>query len=131
MVVGTRFADLAAAIRAGHFEIISGVLPNQGGKDEGPDPHQLVESALAACTIITVQMYANRKSWPLEAVNVTVKIEKEGSEGALFHRDISFRGDLSSEQRERLFEIANKCPIHKLLANKIEITSSLVVATEV
>lgn len=128
MVMASRLADLAASIRAGNFEIVSGVLPAQGGGDEGPDPHQLVESALAACTIITVQMYANRKNWPLEAVNVVVKIEKEGPAGALFKRDISFSGSLTDEQTQRLFEIANKCPIHKLLESKIEVQSSLVAA---
>ncbi len=126
MVIATRLADLGSSIRAGHFEIVSGVLPAQGGGDEGPDPHLLIESALAACTVITVQMYANRKKWPLTAVNVVVKIEKEGPEGALFKRDISFTGELNDEQRQRLFEIANKCPIHKLLENKIEVQSNLV-----
>ena len=125
MITATRTANLASAIRAGHFEIISGVSPKQGGGDEGPTPHELIESALAACTIITVQMYANRKEWPLEGVDVTVQITKEEESGSVFQRDISFRGALTDEQRARLFEIANKCPIHRLLARKIDVISNL------
>ena len=128
MVSAKRLGNLGSAIRAGHFEIVSGVLPNQGGNDEGPNPHELIESALAACTVITVQMYANRKEWPLTSCNVVVKIEKEAADGAIFKRDISFTGDLTDEQRTRLFEIANKCPIHKLLETKIEVKSELIAA---
>lgn len=125
MVDGKRIGNLAAAIRAGHFEIISGVRPEKGGADEGPDPHELVEAALAACTIITIQMYANRKGWPLEDTKVSIKIESETPAGAVFVRDIAFTGPLTEDQRSRLFEIANKCPIHLLLERKIEIRSNL------
>lgn len=126
MVVGQRLGNLGAAIRAGDFEVVSGVLAAQGGNNEGPDPHQLLETALAACTIITVQMYANRKQWPVTSVHCSIKIDKEGPDGTFFTRDISLEGELSDEQRTRLFEIAEKCPIHKLLSGKIAITSNLV-----
>ncbi len=55
MVTGSRRGNLGAAVRAGNFEIVSGVLPAQGGADDGPDPHRLLEAALAACTVITVR----------------------------------------------------------------------------
>lgn len=126
MVVGQRLGNLGAAVRAGDFEVVSGVLAAQGGNNEGPDPHQLLETALAACTIITIQMYANRKQWPLTSVHCAIKIEKEGPEGTYLKRDISFDGDLTDEQRSRLFEIGEKCPIHKLLSGKVEIASNLV-----
>jgi putative redox protein len=125
MIKGTRTGNLAAVIRAGHFEILSGVLQDQGGTDDGPSPHELVEAALAACTIITIQMYANRKEWPLEGTDVEVKITSEDKSGTVFQRDISFRGQLNGEQRTRLFEIANKCPIHRLLIGKVEVISTL------
>ena len=125
MVVGQRTGNLGAVIRAGHFEVISGVLPAKGGDDEGPDPHELLETALAACTIITVQMYANRKQWPLSSVHCSIKIDKEGPEGTFITREISFEGDLTDEQRARLFDISEKCPIHKLLTGKVEITSKM------
>lgn len=123
MVTGRRSGDLAATIRSGNFEIISGVLPQEGGTDDGPNPHRLLEAALASCTIITVQMYANRKGWPLKSTNVMVNIVKEDATGTVLSREISFDGDLTDEQRDRLFEISNKCPLHKLLSGKIEIES--------
>ena len=123
MVTGRRSGDLAAVIRSGNFEIISGVLPEEGGTDDGPNPHRLLEAALASCTIITVQMYANRKGWPLKSTNVLVNTVKEDATGTVLSREISFDGDLTDEQRDRLFEIANKCPLHKLLIGKISIES--------
>lgn len=126
MVTGRRFENLGAVIRAGDYEIVSGVLPDSGGANEGPDPHRLLEAALASCTIITVQMYANRKQWPLRGVNATVDILSEGPEGTVIKRDVSFEGDLTDEQRARLFDIAGKCPIHRLLSGKVEIKSTLV-----
>lgn len=125
MVKGSRRGNLGAAIRAGHFEIVSGVLPDQGGTDDGPDPHRLLESSLAACTIITVQMYANRKNWPLESTEVEVDVVSEGVEGTQITRKISFSGSLDAEQLKRLLQIANKCPIHRLLSSKIEIVTTL------
>lgn len=125
MVEGKRLGNLGASIRAGHFEVVSGVRPDKGGADEGPDPHELLESALAACTIITLQMYAERKKWPLETTNVSIKIESETAEGAVLVRDIALTGPLTEDQRSRLFEIANKCPVHLLLERKIEIRSNL------
>ncbi len=126
MVTGSRRGDLGAAIRAGNFEIVSGVLPEQGGTDDGPDPHRLLEAALAACTIITVQMYANRKGWPLKSTDVKVNIVSETGTMVSIARDISFTGELAEEQKKRLFEIANKCPIHKLLISTVDIQSVLI-----
>ncbi len=126
MVTGKRQGDLAAAIRAGSFEIMSGITKAEGGGDEGPNPHRLLEAALAACTIITVQLYANRKGWPLRSTSVKVEITKEDATGTLLSREVSFDGELTIEQRERLYDIAGKCPVHKLLSGPIEIRSSLI-----
>lgn len=120
MVSGQRQELLVAKMVAGNFSIISGVQASLGGHDEGPNPHELLEAALVACTIITVQMYADRKGIPLESTDVVVKIISEGSE-TVISREISFRGNLTDEQKNRLAEIADKCPIHKLLESKVTI----------
>jgi putative redox protein len=102
---------------------ISDVDKNLGGNDEGPNPHELVEAALCACTGMTVKMYAKRKQIPLQEINVNVKIEKEGVVN-LIKREIELIGDLSDEQRVQLLQIADKCPIHKLLIAQVSIETS-------
>lgn len=126
MITGNRIHNLAAQIQVRNHNLISGVSAALGGQDEGADPHELLESAIAACTIITVQMYANRKQWLLESTDVKIKILSEGKEGTVISRDISFKGNLTQEQRDQLFVIANKCPIHKLLTGSVQIQSQLV-----
>jgi len=126
MVLGTRINKLAAEIVAGHFQILSGEPLDLGGDDDGPSPHQLLEAALSACTILTLQMYANRKQMNLTECKATVKIESESAEASTISRTLEFEGDLSQEDRQRLLEIANKCPIHKLLSSRISINTKLV-----
>lgn len=126
MISGNRIHNLAAQIQIRTHQLIEGVTADLGGDDEGPDPHEMLEAALAGCTIITVQMYANRKQWPLKSTDVKIKILSEGKEGAVISRDISFQGELTQEQRDQLFAIANKCPIHRLLIGSIQIQSQLV-----
>jgi putative redox protein len=121
MVKSTRIGHLGASISIRNKNIQSGVALNLGGGDEGPNPHELLEAALAACTVITVQMYANRKGWKLDTVNVNVQNISETKDGAKYLREISFIGDLDEEQKKRLVEIADKCPIHLLLTRPIEI----------
>lgn len=104
-----------------------------GGEDRGPDPYALVSAGLGACTSMTLRMYADRKKWPLERVAVRVKHDKihaedcadcETKEGKIdrMQREIEISGDLDDEQRARLLEIADKCPVHRTLerANLIE-----------
>lgn len=121
MISGTRTGRLAARLTDSAHEIVSGVAQSIGGDNEGLSPHHLLEAALAACTIITVQMYANRKGWKLEKTDVVVEITSEGKDGTTLSRTIKFTGDLSGEERERLMDIANKCPIHKLLSGPVTI----------
>ncbi|MDR5756682.1 OsmC family protein [Caballeronia sp. LZ035] len=95
-----------------------------GGGDTGPDPHSLLLGSLGACTSITLKMYAKRKEWPLEAVHVELSIESTAA-GTRIDRRITLAGPLSDEQRERLLQIANACPIHKVLSGPIHIDSAL------
>jgi putative redox protein len=122
---GKGHSNLSVGLTIRNHHILSDVSEKQGGADLGPDPHELVKAALVACTIMTVKMYAARKQYALEDVVVTVGIESETREKTVFTRDISFVGDLTQEQRDGLFVIANKCPIHRLLTGAVEINSTL------
>jgi putative redox protein len=124
MVTGKRSTGLVATMAAKTHELISGVSEKLGGHDEGADPHELLEAALTACTIITAQLYANRKGIKLESADVTVKIVSEGP-ATVISREVSFRGDLTEDQRTRLGEIVNKCPIHRLLESNVKIETTI------
>lgn len=127
MVHSHRVNKLTADILAGSHHITSDVAEALGGSGSALDPHELLEAALAACTTITLQMYANRQGWNLESADVKIVIDKEGSETHL-QREIALRGGLTPEQIQRLLEIAEKCPIHKLLTSHITITTVTAVA---
>jgi putative redox protein len=107
-----------------------------GGNDLGPRPHELMLAALGACTSITVRMYADRKGWPLKQIRVHLShhklkaadctdcATKTGEVEEIF-REITFEGDLDDAQRQRLMEIADKCPVHRTLTGEIKIRSKL------
>ena len=95
-----------------------------GGTDLGFSPNELLCSALVACTCITLRMYADRKQWDLEKVETRVSLEKkEGENSSIFVREIQFFGKLDPDQKKRLMEIAQQCPVHKILSNTIKINT--------
>lgn len=119
MIHSSRKGLLSVSLTNDQHSIVSDVNQATGGEDEGLNPHELVEASLAACTSLTVELYAKRKNWDVSELKVEVKIIKEGAE-TVIERKISF-GDIPSEQKSKLSEIANKCPIHKLLESNIKI----------
>lgn len=120
MVKLKRIKNYLVEAKARQHVILSDVHSESGGDDLGMTPHELLEASLAACTAITLQMYANRKGIPLENVNVEVAVISEGVEPVI-NRQIEFIGIISEEQKKRMIEIANHCPIHKLLESQIKI----------
>ena len=116
---------LQQKLTAGELEFLSDAEFSKGGTNTGPSPHEYLGAALAACTSMTLKMYAGRKEMPLENAIVTVDIERVDDVEKL-SRDIQLIGNLSSEEKERLIEIANKCPIYKALAGQIQIKTQLV-----
>jgi putative redox protein len=95
-----------------------------GGKNIGPTPGDYLRMALASCTAITLRMYANRKNWDLKAIKVDVNTSQ--ADGVtLFTRNIELLGILDEEQRSRLLQVANACPVHKALGGTIQISTAL------
>ena len=125
--VASQFGEgpLQQKLSAGDLHFLSDVEVSRGGGGTGPSPHEYLGAALAACTSMTLKMYASRKAIGLENAIVIVDIER-GDDVEKFTRDIQLIGDLSAEEKERLMEIANKCPIHKALAGQIQIKTQLV-----
>lgn len=109
-------------IRAGRHLLIADEPQENNGQDLGFTPHQLLAAALGACTNATLRMYADRKGWPLEAVDTHVEITHGDTfDTTEIHRRIRFTGELSQEQRERLLQIAERCPIHRTLTGELRI----------
>jgi putative redox protein len=103
-----------------------------GGNDAGPGPYELLLAALGACAGITVRMYADRKQWPLQGVHVELAWAKVCAEDCAgvdtgarmadgIEMEISFFGELSEDQRRRLTEIADRCPVHRTLSSRVQI----------
>ncbi|SDR65406.1 alpha/beta fold hydrolase [Christiangramia echinicola] len=121
---------------AGRHHFIADEPVKAGGSDLGPNPYELVSSGLAACTSMTIQMYARRKKWNVDNVETHVNYSKKHADDCAdcendmakidsFDREISLKGDLDDKQVKRLMEIADKCPVHKTLSAKAQIKTKL------
>ncbi len=122
----------AQQIVSGTHTLISDEPVAEGGQDWGPSPYELLLAALGSCTSMTVGMYARHKKWPLEKITVRLRHSRVhaadcancAEEQAMLDRidrEIHFDGQLSPEQRARLIEIANRCPVHRTLTSRIDI----------
>jgi len=123
-------------MQARHHKLVADEPASVGGEDTGPTPYEYLSAGLAACTTMTLQMYARRKDWPLEKAHVEVQHNKIHAEDCAhcdtesgkvdrFTRTVSVTGDLTAEQRERLLEIANKCPVHRTLHSEIDVVTTI------
>ncbi len=132
----TSLTNLQNEVRygAGDHVFVTDEPADAGGDGRGPDPYSLLLGALGSCISMTVTLYARRKGWPLERVNVSLKRERVHAKDCAdcttttdnyvhrIERTVTLQGDLSDEQQARLQEIAHKCPVHQTLTSEIVIT---------
>jgi uncharacterized OsmC-like protein len=124
-------------VEAGPHRFVIDEPVDAGGTAQGPTPYDLLAAALGGCTSITLHYYAQREKLPLEGVDVTVSHDRQYAKdcadcvahAGFIHRfrvEIRLLGNLTSEQRERLLGIANRCPVKKTLSSEIKIDDVLV-----
>jgi putative redox protein len=110
----------AVSVTAGEHPLTVDESAALGGRDAGPAPYDLLLASLGACTAITLKMYADRKQWRFESLQVALHYKKEGDRG-LIDRTITIQGDLTAEQRTRMAEIAEKTPVTLTLKAGVDI----------
>ena len=138
VVVQIGAAGYHTKIMAGRHTLVSDEPIALGGTDQGATPYDLLLAGLGACTVITLRMYADRKKWPLEGVEVRLKHEKiyardcetcsadPDTKISRIHRQLTFQGALDEAQVKRLQQIADRCPVHRTLTSEISIKTELV-----
>lgn len=114
-IARTHYQTMASS---GNHSIVVDEPEELNGSDKGMSPYGLLLSSLGSCTIITLRMYIDRKMWVVDEINVELEIFAL-PKGHLIESKLSFKGDLTPEQTNRLLDIANACPIHKILAGNI------------
>jgi len=130
----TRNSKFQQTVTSGPHQMLADEPVAAGGQDSGPGPYDFVLAGLGACTSMTMRMYADRKSLPVERITVTLKHSKihaedcaecETREGMLdqIDRVIQIEGALDADQRKRLMEIADKCPVHRTLTSEVRIVT--------
>lgn len=121
------FDKFKTKLTAGNHLIISDEPQDFGGDNTGFNPFELLASSLAACTLATLKTYINMKKWDIPEMNVVVELESFPKEKkAVFNRVIDFgSAKLDDAQKDRLFQIAEKCPVHNILLNTVDINTEL------
>lgn len=132
-IIARSLGNYQVEINARDHQWVADEPESAGGDDAGPNPYDLLLGSLAACKIITVQMYAQRKEWPLEGVELelsTRKVHARDCEDCtsepsakidLVEGHIRFEGDLTEQQLERLHQISDRCPVHRTLTSETKI----------
>ncbi|MEM8548251.1 MAG: bifunctional alpha/beta hydrolase/OsmC family protein, partial [Pseudomonadota bacterium] len=124
----TRYGSFRTDINADGHLLVADEPAEVGGADSGPTPVRLLGAALASCTTMTLQMYAKHKGLQVDEVFVTVRQSQRRERDETiteFERDIQLTGELSDTQRERMVEIADRCPVHRALHGRVEVTNVL------
>jgi putative redox protein len=121
---GTNTTRYEVAIETGRHQLTADEPVGNGGADTGPSPYGLVLAGLAACTAITLRMYAERKHWPLDEVRVQLVLSDDGS-GQRIGRVLTLLGTLDDDQRARLLDIAERTPVTKTLRQGVRIDTRL------
>ena len=116
--------DYATALTTGHHRLTADEGPELGGKDAGPAPYDLLTSALGACTVITLRMYAERKQWPVTAVHADIHFKREDKVESI-DRVLHIEGAVDAEQKKRMAEIAERTPVTLTLKRSLEIRTTL------
>jgi putative redox protein len=120
--IGT--VDYATSIATGHHTLAADEGPELGGKDAGPAPYDLLTSALGACTVITLRMYAERKQWPVTAVHADIHFVRKDKVESI-DRTLRIEGALDEEQKKRMADIAERTPVTLTLKRSMEIRTNL------
>jgi putative redox protein len=130
-------ASFAQEVEIGSHELSADEPVSYGGTDTGASPYDLLLAALGSCTSMTIGLYARKRKWPLEKITVSLRHSKihakdcddcETKEGKVdrIWRDIHLDGSLTEEQRTKLMEIADRCPVHQTLTSEINIKTRAV-----
>ena len=112
-------------ITIGHHALVADEGPELGGKDQGPAPYDLLISALAACTVITLRMYADRKEWPVTAVHADIHFRRDDAKVESIDRVLRIEGAVDGEQKKRMADIAERTPVTLTLKRSLEIRTRL------